>query len=132
MKKNKGTLIAVIVILILIIAGGVYYYTQIQPAKNNNTGNENTTIAEGPKNYVVEILSTGFSPAEITIKQNDIVTWVNKDSVFHSVNSDIGNSEMVSMVLPKDKNVTHTFTTIGTFGYHSTLNPTMKSKIIVK
>ena len=56
----------------------------------------------------VQIKSTGFVPAAVTINQNDSVTWTNTDTKDHQVVAN-GGSFASAILKPKGKSYTHAF-----------------------
>jgi plastocyanin len=78
----------------------------------------------------VQIRSTGFVPATVTINQGDAVTWTNTDTKDHQVVANGGS--FVSPILAKGKSYTHTFGSGGTFRYHDGLHPTLKGTVTVR
>lgn len=80
-----------------------------------------------PAKNTVNIQGNAFSPAEITIKQGESVTWVNKDSVGHTVVS----LTFTSTLLDTGQSFTQVFASAGTFEYRCSVHPSMSGKIIV-
>jgi len=78
----------------------------------------------------VQIKSTGFVPATVTINQDDSVTWTNTDTKDHQVVANGGS--FASPILKKGQSYTHAFHGGGTFRYHDGLHPTLKGTVIVK
>jgi plastocyanin len=78
----------------------------------------------------VQIRSTGFVPATVTINQDDSVTWTNTDTKSHQVVANAGS--FASPTLAKGKSYTHAFRSGGTFRYHDGLHPTLKGTVIVR
>src|SRR6266496_6249054 len=72
----------------------------------------------------VQIKSTGFVPATVTINQDDSVTWTNTDTKDHQVVSNSG--AFASAILKPGKTYTHAFPSGGTFRYHDGLHPTLR------
>ncbi len=70
----------------------------------------------------VQIKSTGFVPATVTINQGDSVTWTNTDTKDHQVVSNSG--AFASAILKPGKTYTHGFPSGGTFRYHDALSTT--------
>jgi len=99
--------------------------TQLTNATTNST---NKTISEV---YTIEITTSGFSPKELTIKKGDIVKWINKDNLSHTITSDTGN-ELGSSSLISNEAYSHKFNFDGTYNYHCTLHQIVKGKIIVE
>jgi plastocyanin len=84
-----------------------------------------------------------FSPNPVNIKIGDTVTWVNDDTVFHTVVSgnpsgggetgkvfDSGLSGPTALTT-KGKTFSHKFTEKGEFPYFCQLHPSMIGKVIV-
>jgi len=78
----------------------------------------------------VQIKSTGFAPATVSINQNDSVKWTNTDTKNHQVVAN--NGSFVSGILAPGKSFTHTFKSGGTFRYHDGLHPTLTGTVTVK
>jgi plastocyanin len=78
----------------------------------------------------VQIKRTGFVPANITINQDDSVTWTNNDTIDHQVVAN--NGAFASPILGPGKSWTRTFRSGGTFRYHDSLHPTLKGSVVVK
>jgi len=78
----------------------------------------------------VQIKSTGFVPAAVTVNQNDSVTWTNTDTKDHQVGANGGS--FASAILKPGKTYTHAFRAGGTFRYHDGLHPTLKGTITVR
>ena len=77
----------------------------------------------------VQIKSTGFVPATVTINQGDSVTWTNADTKDHQVVSNAG--AFASAILNPGKSYTHAFASGGTYRYHDGLHPTLKGTVTV-
>jgi len=78
----------------------------------------------------VQIKSTGFVPATVTINQDDSVTWTNTDTKDHQVVANGGS--FASAILKPGKTYTHAFRAGGTFRYHDGLHPTLRGTITVR
>ncbi len=78
----------------------------------------------------VQIKSTGFVPATVTINQGDSVTWTNADTKDHQVVSNGG--AFASAILKPGMSYTHAFPSAGTYHYHDGLHPTLKGTVTVK
>ena len=96
---------------------------------NTNTANTNaSTNANSVQTSSVSIVSMSFQPATLTVAKNTKVTWINNDSLTHTVTGtgfDSGN-------LAPGATYSHTFTQTGTFTYHCTIHPSMTGTIIVQ
>jgi plastocyanin len=78
----------------------------------------------------VQIKRNGFSPATVTVNQDDSVTWKNADTIDHQVVANGG--QFASPILNKGQSWTFTFRDGGTFRYHDGLHPSLKGTITVK
>ena len=68
--------------------------------------------------------------AAVQVKVGKTVTWVNKDTVTHTVTSD-ASSLFDSGFMPTGATFQFTFTTAGTYPYYCTVHPFMKGTIVV-
>jgi plastocyanin len=71
-----------------------------------------------------------FIPSEITVAPGTTVTWVNNETMPHTVVDP--NKAFRSKTLAKDARFSFTFTTAGDFDYVCSIHPNMKGKVIVK
>jgi plastocyanin len=85
------------------------------------TSGSSSTAAPAAAGTAVSIANFAFSPAEVTVKVGDTVTWTNNDSVPHTVTgADFDSGQLVpGATFP------HTFTKAGTFAYKCTIHPSM-------
>ena len=82
-----------------------------------------------------EIDDNCYIPSQIVIKKGKQVTWINKDSAFHSVTSgfyDVPSDLFDSGYLDPSEFYTLTFDEVGTYDYFCTLHPWMKGQVIVE
>lgn len=81
---HKNTLIALIAIVLLGSIGTALYFllspAPAQQAQEQDLGEPAVIITRTPE---------GYEPKEVTIKQGDVVTWVNKTTEFHWPASDL-------------------------------------------
>ena len=78
----------------------------------------------------VDIINFAFKPGTLTVPVGTTVTWVNKDSDTHSVQS-TDKRFTSSPALEHGESYTFTFTTPGTYEYICSLHSFMKGKIVV-
>ena len=72
-----------------------------------------------------------FDPAIFTVSVvGGTVTWINKDTMSHTVTSDTGLFD--SGILSTGATWSHTFTTPGMYPYHCTPHPQMTGTIVVQ
>src|SRR3954454_7618476 len=79
----------------------------------------------------ISIIDTANAPATVTVKQGDVVTWVNDGTRDHTVTSDAGTTMQSDALGPGDSFAT-LFKVAGTFHYHSAVAPdSMRGTVIV-
>lgn len=78
----------------------------------------------------VQIKRSGFTPASVTINQDDSITWTNTDTITHQVVAN--NGGFASPILNPGKSWTRNFTRGGTFRYHDSLHPSLKGTVVVR
>lgn len=84
--------------------------------------------AAGPA-VAVSIEASAFTPADITIKQGQTVTWTNNGQVVHTASSD--NGVFDSGQIPPRGTFSHTFAERGTYQYRCQVHPTEYARITV-
>lgn len=86
----------------------------------------------------VNITSSGFIPATISVNLGQAVVWTNKDTSPHVVASDPFPSDNILPALNSNQQIdtndsyTYIFNRKGTFTYHDNLNPSLEGTVIVK
>lgn len=135
-----------IIILGLIIVGiGVYFVAfknnsnvtpnvsapTTQSLTTTPTPSSNTPTTPASSSVTVSIKNFSFSPSALTIKTGTKVTWVNNDSVPHTVTSDAGTL-LNSVTLSPGQSFSFMFTNTGTANYHCNIHPTMKGTVVVE
>jgi plastocyanin len=78
----------------------------------------------------VQIKRSSFSPASVTINQDDSVTWTNTDTINHQVVAN--NGGFASPILGPKKSWTRNFPRGGTYRYHDSLHPSLKGTVVVR
>ena len=104
------------------------------------------TVAAGIGVIIVPGAATlgdkGFSPNPINVKVGDTVTWINIDSMEHTVTSGTGPSDRSKgkqfdsglsgpTVLTAGKTFSHQFTKAGELPYFCQIHPTLVGKVVV-
>ena len=89
---------------------------------------ESPAPATSGEQVEVTIEGFAFQPATLTVAKGSVVTWVNKDSVAHTVA--IAATE--SPRLNKGDSWSYTFDVAGTFDYICGIHPSMKGQIVVQ
>ena len=138
-KRPLWQWIALYVVIGVVIYGAFYYFVLAKkggynPSTTNYTTNQtpsqtNTTQAPTAKNEVT-ISNFTFSPASLTVKVGDSVTWTNQDSMGHSVTAD--DSSFDTGVFSNGESKTVTFSKAGTYSYHCSIHPSMHGTIVVQ
>lgn len=131
----KKTLI--IVVAVIIVGVGIYYFIS-----NNNSGGNPSLSAPGNSSPTSSVTTPGeevtinlknfsFDPAAKTIKVGTKVTWVNNDTVAHTITSDTGSLLNSSPIAP-GRSFSFVFTSPASdVNYHCKIHPTMKGSITV-
>ncbi|HWP61778.1 MAG TPA: cupredoxin domain-containing protein, partial [Candidatus Paceibacterota bacterium] len=107
---------------------------------SNNQGQQNsytTTVYVGsgvynqnPQSQTVSIANMAFNPQTITVQRGAMITWINNDSMQHTVTSD--NGFFGSGTLSLGQSYSYTFLNPGTYTYHCSIHPYMTGTIIVQ
>ena len=77
----------------------------------------------------MNIGSTGFSPATVTIKAGDTINWTNVDSSPHTTTAD--DHAWTTPTLTGGKSFSRTFSSPGTVPYHCHIHHEMTATIVV-
>lgn len=121
---NNKTIIGIV--LAILVIGGFYYFMQ-NPYQQPATGGPAQSPTKVEANTIT-IQNFSFNPGTLTVKQGTKVTWINQDSVIHTINSGTFNSQDLSQ---GDK-FEFTFKDKGSFDYICGIHPTMQGKIVVE
>ncbi len=79
----------------------------------------------------VFIKNFSFYPALLNVKVGTKVTWINNDSVVHTVTSD-SDILLNSGDIAPGQSFSFTFTKPGSSAYHCSIHPTMNGAVLVK
>lgn len=115
-----------------VVYGVVYYlFFANKGGYSSNSYQQTTSTSSAPTaSNSVQISNFSYSPATLTVKVGDSVTWTNQDNVAHSATANDGSFD--TGLLDKGKSGTATFSKAGTYSYHCSLHPNMKATIIVQ
>jgi plastocyanin len=91
---------------------------------------EDANNADAGPAATVSMDHSTFIPSELTVVPGTTVTWVNKETMPHTV-VDM-NKGFRSKTLAKDASFSFTFATAGDYDYQCSIHPNMKGKVIVK
>lgn len=123
--------ILVVVIVVIVLLGAGYYFMKgsYAPAPATIPTSQTQTNTSTPATpNTVTIKGYAFQPDTLTVSVGSTVTWVNEDSVTHSVKS----STFSSQNLATGDKYQFTFNTKGTFTYNCGIHPTMTGTINVQ
>ena len=84
--------------------------------------------ASGGTGTAVTISNFTFTPADVTVKAGESVTWTNNDSVAHTVTGAAFDSGQMA----PGATYTHKFDTAGSFDYKCSIHPNMTGKVTVQ
>jgi len=101
-------------------------------ASSGNTSANNSsssTVNNSAGGMTISIANFAFNPNTITIRQGETVTWVNNDTVAHTVTSDTGLFDSGS--IQPGRTYSYTFPNTGTFNYHCTIHPNMAHASVI-
>ena len=137
---KKGMMIGAVIAIIVIIVISIYFINIPKDEESpdtlaTNSGNitaisEISASIDKTQTYNIEIKNFAFNSAILNIKVGDTIIWTNKDSVKHTATSDSGD-ELASPLVGEGETYSHKFETAGTYDYHCTPHPSMKSKVVV-
>jgi plastocyanin len=103
----------------------------VTPSTGNPFATSSNTATPNPSAITVSIKNFAFDPAMVSVKAGTTVTWINNDSVSHTVTSDSGNF-LNSATLAPGESFSFTFATPGTESYHCAIHPMMKGTVTVE
>lgn len=139
----KIVLISIAIVFASVIIGGAVIATQLLTSIPNfandnsnvdpsllNSGQDSSPAIEGAVRIVGDSGSNSYSPNPIEAKVGETVTWVNNDSVIHTVTSTDGTFD--SGILQRGQSFSYTFDKEGEYSYFCTLHPNMAGKLIVR
>ena len=119
LQKNYSIQKQSALFLILLVSGLVISLFAGCSDNNNSTG-----PGGNPGTNEVWIQSNAYDPSTITVTQGTTITWKNKDSVNHTVTSDVAGL-FGSGTLGNNATYAHAFDSVGTFAYHCTFHSNM-------
>lgn len=79
----------------------------------------------------IKITDYKFAPAATSVPVGTKVTWINEDSVPHTVSVSKGPVKFDSGLLSKGQSFSYTFTSAGTYSYYCAVHPDMTATITV-
>lgn len=127
--KPKTTLIGTLVALAVaaVVMAGCVAPGMSSDSSKSNSGGGGTSARGTGENYTVGIQGSSFSPAAVTLKVGDTITFVNRDKTTHQIaigDSDVGaDSPLQKLVWTAEKP--------GTFVMKCTDQPSKTGKVVV-
>ena len=134
MKKYLIAVLIIIVAMTCILVAGCATNTNVTTSPNPTVASTVATQSSpslSNATYTITIKNFTFQPSSLTIKRGTTVTWLNEDSVAHTVTSDDGKFPS-SGNLNKAETYQFQFNSPGSFDYHCSPHPFMKGKINVE
>ena len=72
-----------------------------------------------------------FSPSNLTVRVGDVVTWVNRDSVTHTV-TDTSDRKAFDQVLSPGQRFSYQFNRRGVYVYYCVVHPWKGGEVVVE
>jgi len=127
-----------------LLVAGIAVAAAVSACGNDSTGGANSSTAESAQAgsgestntaaaVTVDVKDMKFSPADITVKAGETVTWKFDDGgVPHTVTGlkDVGMS--INSPIQKDGEYSHVFDKPGTYKYICTIHPEMVGTVTVE
>lgn len=110
--------------------GGMMQGGMMGGMTNDDSGTTNYPSGDATEGNTVWIKNFAFFPDILIVKKGATVTWVNLDSVAHTVTFE--NSAIDSGILYQTQSFSYTFAEPGIYGYHCGPHPGMEGTIIVE
>jgi len=125
--KNKKIFGMVVIVMVLL---GWYVVAQKQntSVQPKSVVQEQMTQEALYASETIAIQNTGFVPSTVTVKEGTMVTWVNEDTVPHT----IAIEGVRSTNLNNGETFEYAFSMKGSFSYSCGIHPTMKGTVIVQ
>ena len=133
--KRLLALIAIPIVAVLINPGIVLAGdpNTNQPTFTQSGTGSAQTVSCGSKTDSEDIIciqNQSYVPATLTVGPGQIVTWVNQDTVDHTVSSSLSTGPHSNVMLPGDR-YSFTFDSPGTFNYFCMLHTNMTGTVTV-
>ncbi len=136
--------VAIVLAIIISVGGGFLYLnmssddstatttdTTTQKTADSSTETQASTAPSSSTKNEIDISDMAFSPASTTVTRGTTVTWMNNDSVAHTVTADNGTGGLNSGTVKPGETYTFTFNEAGTFTYHCEFHSDMKGTVTV-
>jgi plastocyanin len=128
MKRSLiGATIALLLVALVALVGCSSGGGSSAPATSSSGGSSSSASPAGGGTAVV-ISNFAFSPAEVTVKVGDTVTWTNNDTVPHTITA----AGFDSGTFQPGATYSHKFDTAGVVDYKCSIHPQMTGKVTVQ
>lgn len=153
----RGAIIAILIIVILAALGWFFYVSNQtkteEPAATTQAETQEATPSSEAKpqeeseetsqtsSNTITYNDSGFSPASLTVKSGETITWVNNsgstvqvgsdDHPTHTINRELTNDQFIIELAPGESSSVQ-LSKKGEWGYHDHLKPGMTGTIIVE
>ena len=87
--------------------------------------------AQAQGQHHVPIEQYAYSPATLTVRVGDTVTWTNHDQAAHDVVTTSAPAAFQSPLLSTGQSWSQTFTVPGTYAYYCSVHPDMRAQVVV-
>lgn len=132
LNRILGLILVMTILLLLAMSVSCTASDQSVPGAEN--GQDDAAAQNGDK-IQIELRNLRFDPDMVTIKQGTTVTWINRDSVTHTVTSGTrnnGSGLFDSGNLNSGATFSYTFNEKGTFDYFCMPHSGMDGTIVVE
>lgn len=126
--KRKQRIYALFIALVLIVLAAAIFKV---------TSDDKPNQSAVARIAVVRITDDGFEPSTLSVKQGTRIIWTNADSGLHQIAANpypkgTDLKGLKSEILNNAQTYTYTADTVGSFGYHDQLKPTINGTLVVK
>ena len=125
--------IIIVIVALIVVVFGYYFINNKYDAEliNNIQTNTKDSIVPSSENVIVDIKNFTFNPDVVKVEIGTKVTWINNDSVPHTVTSDSDNV-LNSPTLSPGESFSFVFSSAGPVNYHCDIHRNMKGLVEVK
>ncbi len=135
LKISKRVLIETGIVIALAILLKVVLLLANAHIGNGTTANTATTSVQSGS-VTITITHMEYQPSVIVVKTGTTITWINRDSVAHTVtegqNAAPSSNGFNSGLMATGKTWSYTFNKAGTYLYTCEVHPSMNARVIVQ
>ena len=129
MRRTRTSSVLVASMTVLILAVALFALACGGGAASSTSSPTTGQPAPGGATQIT-MKNIAFSPADVTIKVGQTVTWTNQDSAQHDVVANDGAFK--SDLLDTGQTFSFTFPQAGTFSFYCSIHPQMKGSVTVQ